>query len=508
MMTAAVYIRKSRENDDKPSYRLTVQREQLPSYAQTQGWSVAVYDDGHASAARGKASQLPERSRLEADIRSGLIQVVLVIELSRLSRDESMQDYVAWLTLCADHRVKLATMTRTLDPGQHSDWMLLLMEGGFSSVEMKVLAGRMAEGRREAYLAGKWLGGTCPPPYRYDKGEGRPVVDPDLLADCERVWTMAESMSAKAIAERRGQAEITIRRMIADDRLLLYQGLRIDPETGKAITCDWQPVMTATRAEVIRTSRRTRKTNTVRRDAAGLLSALGIMYCGYCGKTVKSWTNSKIRRDGTRLDYYACVTKNRAGACPRSRMIDHHTVDCKVLRNLTSTLAQGELLAKWWRRSQAEKRAADNSGEILAELQIWEQKKRNLVEAITAGILELGDAREQMADIKNRLASLREQLDQQSVITAKEPDWLTMQLTADEFEHLDFTERRQVLKDTIERVTIYNTYAMVKYLFPRAESGTCDARINFSERVATTTNRKNSTSTQHAAITNKSRQKR
>ncbi|HAR45079.1 MAG TPA: DNA recombinase, partial [Nitrospiraceae bacterium] len=70
-MKAAIYIRKSREEKDKPSHRLTVQREQLPAYAAAQGWSYEVYDDGHASAARGKTEDLKERSRLEADIRAG-----------------------------------------------------------------------------------------------------------------------------------------------------------------------------------------------------------------------------------------------------------------------------------------------------------------------------------------------------------------------------------------------------------------------------------------------------
>ena len=57
-MHAAVYIRKSREDKSKAGYRLSLQRQLLPSHAQTQGWQVTVYDDGHASAARGKVEAL------------------------------------------------------------------------------------------------------------------------------------------------------------------------------------------------------------------------------------------------------------------------------------------------------------------------------------------------------------------------------------------------------------------------------------------------------------------
>jgi DNA invertase Pin-like site-specific DNA recombinase len=35
-MTCAIYIRKSREEKDKPAHRLTVQRQQLPDYATRQ----------------------------------------------------------------------------------------------------------------------------------------------------------------------------------------------------------------------------------------------------------------------------------------------------------------------------------------------------------------------------------------------------------------------------------------------------------------------------------------
>ena len=243
--TCAIYIRKSREEKDKPSQRLTVQRSQLPTHATAQGWAISIYDDGHASAAQGKTESLKERARLEADIRGGKINIILTIELSRLSRDDTMQDYIAWLTLCADHRVKLATMSRILDPAQHSDWMLLLMEGGFSSVEMKVLRGRMKEGRDQAFQSGKFLGGGCPPPYRLDKAQGRLVIDPEQLARTQQVWKLAETMSARQLAMHLNMPLISTRRMLADDRLLFCQALRMEPATGETIPCDWQPCLDA-----------------------------------------------------------------------------------------------------------------------------------------------------------------------------------------------------------------------------------------------------------------------
>lgn len=477
-MNAAIYIRKSREDGEKVAHRLTVQREQLPAYATAQGWQTTIYDDGHASAARGKAEQLPERARLEADIRAGRIGVVLVIELSRLSRDESMQDYVAWLTLCADHGVRLATMSRILDPAEHSDWMLLLMEGGFSSVEMKVLTKRMKEGRDQAFSAGKWLGGSPPKPYVYDRNAGRLIVDQVLLEEMEQVWTLAEKMSAKAIAEQLGLPEIAVRRAISDDRLEFYQARRTDQQTGDQIACEWEPVMDASRAERIRMNRRSRRTNTTRRDAAGLLSALGVMRCGYCGRTVKSWNNSKTRLDGTRLDYYACVTKNRKGACPKSRMIGQTTIDEKIINNMLATLSNAEALKACWAEYVSAKRQETAGRDILDEIRIEEEKKRNLVGAIAAGVIERADARSEMDRIKGRLAELQEAIS--NATPENEPDWGAITMTRTDWEILTFTERRQVIRSVIDKIIVYNNYAIINYLFPRTLSGSTEARVNFS----------------------------
>lgn len=427
-----------------------MQREQLPKHEKTRGWNCVLYDDGHASAARGKAELLPERARLEAHIRAGKIQVVLVIELSRLSLDESMQDYVTWLTLCADHSVKLATLNRILDPAQHSDWMLLLMEGGFSSVEMKVLTARMAEGRREAFLAGKYLGGGCPKPYVYDKVEKKPVIDETLMIESEKIWRLSETMSAKAIAEQLGLPEISVRRAISDSRPLFYQTLRADPETGELIKCEWDPFMTAARAERIRQTRRTRKTNNVRREVAEQLTALGIFLCGYCAKTVKSWNNSKIRLKGTWLDYYACVTKNKKNVCPKSKMFNHETVNKKVVQNIFFTLSDCDKLRAWWIEAEVEKGANNKSPEILSSIKNQELKKHNLISAIADGVIEFSDAKTQVEEIKSSITQLQNKLDETSNTIGESPDFDNISITREEFETLSFTKQREVIKKTVK----------------------------------------------------------
>ncbi|MDH5525438.1 MAG: recombinase family protein [Desulfobulbaceae bacterium] len=477
-MNCAVYIRKSREEKDKESHRLTVQREQLPAYAKTRGWTVEIYDDGHASAARGKAENLPERSRLETDIKKGLVNIILVIELSRLSRDDSMQDYVRWLDLCAVANVQLATTSQVLNPADPDQWTMLVMSGGFGAREMKVLQSRMKEGRDQALVAGKWLGGTPPPPYVYDKALGKPVVELDKLEEMRRLWKLTEKLSAKAVAEKMEKPEIFVRRAISDDRLLIYQALRTHPETGETIKCAWDPVMSAEQAARIANSRRTRKTNGARREFAGLLSAMDKIHCGYCGRTVKTWTNSKNKKNGARLNYYCCQTKNRKDACPKSRMIPQPSIDERVIKNVLGTIANATELKYFWELTRAG-RPGQNDLDILdKEEQGLLIQKNNLVMAISNGVIEMTDAKEQIDTIKNALTAISTKKQDIIAQRTETPDFDAYSLSQREFNIMTDLEKREYLRSIIKDIQVYKSYLIIYYPFPRNADGSTTARIH------------------------------
>jgi site-specific DNA recombinase len=476
-MNAAIYIRKSREEKDKPSHRLTVQREQLPAYAEAQGWSYTVYDDGHASAARGKAESLKERGRLEADIRAGKVDLILTIELSRLSRDDSLQDYVAWLHMCAERRVKLATLSRILDPSQHSDWMLLLMEGGFSSVEMKVLQARMAEGRAQAVLEGKFLGGHVPAPYVHGKAKAAPIIDPEALQRMQRLWSLAETNSTRQIAELLHMPLIAVRRAIADDRLLFYQAKRIG-EKGEVIQCEWEPCMTAEQAERIRANRKNRFTGGSRRPAGGLLSNLNLLFCGYCGRSLRAWSNGRSRQDGSRIDYYGCKANELKRTCPPSRLVPQDIMDDKVLTNIFGTLANSDKLRECWEAS----RESDDKGTELAALDKEETnlqaKKQRLVAAIVEGVIDFADAKAQRTKLDAAISEVARQRAELKASLQLEPEWENLAFTREEFEELSFEDQREFLQLVVSTIRVYASYLIIEYRFPRTMTGDCTARVH------------------------------
>lgn len=477
-MNCAIYIRKSREDKDKPSQRLQVQREQLPAHATAQGWSWSVYDDGHASAAQGKTEALRERSRLEADIRACRINIILTIELSRLSRDDSLQDYVAWLDLCSRHNVRLATMSRILDPAQHSDWMLLLMEGGFSSVEMRILKARMNEGWQQAWKTGKWLGGTPPPPYRYDLANSRPVIDPEQLPRMQRIWQLAETRSARSIAEELGLPEIFIRRSISDERLNIYQAKRIDSANLETIPCDWEAIMAADQAMRIRTGRRSRKNlHGPRLEYASLLSALGIFHCGYCGATAKTWQGNTSRISGQRQDYYGCQKKN-GRTCLSSRMIKQKIFDRLIIENLLNTLEGVEHLKHCWMIFQGGGDPEQELAAMAKQERAEEARKKRLIAAISEGVLEFAEAKATISEINTNIQAIKDSRDSLLQRQTAHFDFDSISITRDEFSELTTGDQRAIIQAAIQRIDLHNSYAIITYRFPRTTTGDFTSRIH------------------------------
>lgn len=347
-------------------------------------------------------------------------------------------------------------------------------------MEMQVLAIRMAEGRKQAFDEGKWLGGTPPPPYRYSKDLKKPVVDDELLVECREIWSLAETTSARGIAMQLGVPEIAVRRAISDDRLLMYQALRPCRETGELIGCDWEPVMDAEQAGRIKQARRSRKNYTTRRYAAALLSNMQIAYCGYCDRTIKVWLNTKSRVDGHRIDYYGCQSKSQKGACPSSRMIKQHDLDSRVITNLIGTLECLDDLKAYWLAEHAQSEPRDAMTQLAekeSRLMSW---RKNIIDSIAEGILTAVDAKQKLAEIKDGLNEVA--VERSNIMSrasaAVAPDWGCLELSREEFDRLDFENKRSLIKAAVERIDVFENYAIITYKFPRRPSGDRTARIH------------------------------
>src|SRR3954462_4380458 len=115
-LRCAVYTRKSSEEGlDMEFNSLDAQREACEAYVASQraeGWLLVPdrYDDGGYS---GGTLERPALQRLLADVQAGLVDVVVVYKIDRLSR--SLMDFSRLVELFDQHKVTFVSVTQSFN---------------------------------------------------------------------------------------------------------------------------------------------------------------------------------------------------------------------------------------------------------------------------------------------------------------------------------------------------------------------------------------------------------
>ena len=170
----AIYTRKSFQpplGQDVTS--LESQRAICASYIVSQqhrGWIElnTLYDD---SGRTGADTHRPALQQLLADVEAGLIDVVLVYKLDRLTR--TLLDFVRLSDFLGRHDVALVSITQNFDTSDSLGRLVLNVLLTFAQFEREILSDRMRDKIKVLKEMGRWVGGS--PPLGYDIVRGRLV---------------------------------------------------------------------------------------------------------------------------------------------------------------------------------------------------------------------------------------------------------------------------------------------------------------------------------------------
>src|SRR4051812_21558589 len=176
-LRALVYVRQSTPQQLQHNQESTRRQYQLAERAQQMGWPAAqvlVIDDdlglsGTSSDQRGGFQ------RLVASIGLGEVGIVLVTEVSRLSRCNS--DWHRVIELCAVFATLIADEDGVYDPRDPNDRLLLGVKGTLFAAELHILQARMRGNLLNKARRGE-LALRLPVGYRR-LGDGTVVLDPD-----------------------------------------------------------------------------------------------------------------------------------------------------------------------------------------------------------------------------------------------------------------------------------------------------------------------------------------
>jgi DNA invertase Pin-like site-specific DNA recombinase len=197
---------------------LHAQRDAALAYITSQkseGWIALPdhYDDGGIS---GGTLERPALKRLLCDVEAGLIDVVVVYKIDRLSR--SLTDFAKLVDVFERHNVTFVSVTQQFNTTTSMGRLTLNILLSFAQFEREVIGERIRDKFAASRRKGIWMGGW--PPLGYEVADRRLVVvehEADLV---RRIFDrFAKTGSALSLARELNAAwEVTKRRLYADGR--------------------------------------------------------------------------------------------------------------------------------------------------------------------------------------------------------------------------------------------------------------------------------------------------
>jgi len=182
-LRCAIYTRKSSEEGLEQGFNsLHAQREACEAYVLSQageGWKAvpAMYDDGGYS---GGNLDRPAMRQLMADVDRGVIDIVVVYKVDRLTR--CLSDFSKIVDRFDARSVSFVSVTQAFNTTSSMGRLTLNMLLSFAQFEREVTGERIRDKIAASKAKGMWMGGR--PPLGYDGVDHRLVVNE---AEAERV---------------------------------------------------------------------------------------------------------------------------------------------------------------------------------------------------------------------------------------------------------------------------------------------------------------------------------
>ncbi|WP_323033433.1 recombinase family protein [Paracoccus sp. (in: a-proteobacteria)] len=204
-LRCAIYTRKSSEEGlDMDFNSLDAQREACEAYIVSQkseGWVATRdrYDDGGFS---GGNLDRPGLKQLLADIDDGLVDVVVVYKIDRLSR--SLMDFSKLVEVFDRNGVTFVSVTQSFNTTTSMGRLTLNILLSFAQFEREVIGERIRDKVAASRKRGIWMGGYVP--LGYDVQDRKLVVNDAEAASVRRIFERFIALgSATALAwELRG----------------------------------------------------------------------------------------------------------------------------------------------------------------------------------------------------------------------------------------------------------------------------------------------------------------
>jgi len=397
-LRCAIYTRKSSEEGlDMEFNSLDAQREACEAYIASQraeGW-VALrdrYDDGGFS---GGTLVRPALAQLIADIEAGLIDVVVVYKIDRLSR--ALMDFSKLVEIFDRHGVTFVSVTQSFNTTTSMGRLTLNILLSFAQFEREVIGERIRDKFAASRRKGMWMGG--PVPLGYVVKDRKLLIEP---AEAEQVRTIfrlyaRSSSTAQVLKELHARRIRTKRGAVFDRGYLLkflhnkvYLGLavhkdEVHPGEHKAIIDQklWDEV------HEVNANNRVARAAVARTAQPALLR--GLIFT----ETGAAMTPHHTKRKGKRYCYYTSmdvIRKRPAAELRGPQRLPGAMVEDAVIGEIRRMLRTPEVAARTARAVRKDRPDLDEST-VVAALRQFDVLWKALIPAEQARIVQLLVAR-------------------------------------------------------------------------------------------------------------------
>ena len=231
----AVYTRKSSEEGlDMAFNSLDAQREACEAYILSQkaeGWSLVKnhYDDGGIS---GGTLNRPDLQRLLGDIEAGLVDVVVVYKIDRLSR--SLMDFSQLVEVFERNDVTFVSITQSFNTTTSMGRLTLNILLSFAQFEREVTGERIRDKIAASRKKGMWMGGNVP--LGYDVRDRKLVINEPEAATVRHIFNRFVDLGSATVLTRELRAgSIRNKQGRVIDKGFLYRLLNNRVYIGNAI---------------------------------------------------------------------------------------------------------------------------------------------------------------------------------------------------------------------------------------------------------------------------------
>ena len=231
----AIYTRKSSEEGLEQEFNsLDAQREACEAYIASQraeGWRAMRegYDDGGYS---GGNLDRPGLQNLLEDIRDGLVDVIVVYKIDRLSR--SLMDFAKLVEVFDEHKVTFVSVTQSFNTTTSMGRLTLNVLLSFAQFEREVTGERIRDKIAASRAKGMWMGGFVP--WGYDAIQRKLVMNEAEAAQVRYIFErFVELGSATRLTRELVRKGITNKRGRPIDKGFLYKLFRNRVYLGEAV---------------------------------------------------------------------------------------------------------------------------------------------------------------------------------------------------------------------------------------------------------------------------------